>query len=171
MNRFNSLIEEAKEIYLLELCEVIIEKIANCEGYEITVEAIEKCWEWIKLKNIDADDLYFYLENLDEKDIMTYMQIDQNDANEPVWMCIANALAYIIRDAYQYEKQEFMPETIECVDDETIDSFFDNISKVLEGSSFIDEFLDYMLSNYSDKNSQLCVDILDIKKFVKNNMK
>lgn len=37
------------------------------------------------------------------------------------------------------------------------------ISKVLDGSSFVDEFLEYMLSNYSDKNSQLSVDILDVK--------
>ena len=46
------------------------------------------------------------------------------------------------------------------------------ISKVLDGSSFVDEFLEYMLSNYSDKNSQLSVDILDVKNltsFVRTN--
>lgn len=171
MNRFNRLIEEAKEIYLLQLCEVLVEKLANCEGYEIVVQAIEKCYEWIKEKNIDGDELYFYLENVDENDIMTYMQIDQNEANEAVWMCIANALSYIIKAAYQFEKQEYMPETIECVDEETIESFFDNITKAFNGSSFADKFLEYMLSKYSIDNAQVTVNILEVQDFINNNMK
>ena len=146
MNRFNRLSEEAKEIYLLQLCEVLVEKLANCAGYEIAVQAIEKCYEWIEEKSIDGDELYFYLENVDENDIMTYMQIDKNEANEAIWMCIANSLSYIIKAAYQFEKQEYMPETIECVDEETIESFFDNIAKAFNGSLFADEFLEYILN-------------------------
>ena len=133
-----------KEIILLTLCKILMKKIEKCEGYEIVIEAIEKCWEWVESKNVAADTLYFYLENLDEKDIMTYMQIDKSEDNEPVWMCIANALAYIIRTAYQFEGQVYMPETIECVDDETIESFFVNLSKVFSDSSWVDIGLAYI---------------------------
>lgn len=70
MTRFDSLIEDAKVVYLLALCDLIVDRISCSVGYEVVVEALEKCWEWIQSKNVDADQLYFYLENVDEKDIM-----------------------------------------------------------------------------------------------------
>lgn len=171
MIRFNRMSEEAKEVYLLVLCELLIEKISNSDGYEIVVEALERCWEWIKSKNVEADELYVYLENLDEEDIMTYMQLDKNKVNEPVWICMANTLAYIIRDAYQYEKQVYMPETIECVDDETVQSFMYNFAKTFTDDTFGDKLLEYMLMNYSEKNSNQSVDVYKIKQFVNENIK
>lgn len=169
MTRFDSLIEDAKVAYLLALCDLIVDRISCSEGYEVVVEALEKCWEWIQSKNVAADQLYFYLENLDENDIMTYMQLEKSEDNEAVWICIANTLAYTIRDAYQYAEETYMPETIECVDDETLEGFWVNFHKISIGSNVSDKLLDYMVMNYSHKNTQQHVDVLQIKQFVKDN--
>lgn len=58
MSQFNNLIEDAKVAYLLSLTDLIINRISNSEGFELAVEAIEKAWEWLKSKDIDADNLY-----------------------------------------------------------------------------------------------------------------
>ena len=131
MIKFNSLTKEEKQLYLLSSSEKLVDKIAYCPGYELAIEALEKCREWVKNKSVSADELYYYLENIEENDINTYMQLDKKVENEPVWICVANALAYISYDAYQYEKQLYMPETIECVDDETVKSFMRNYKKVV----------------------------------------
>lgn len=55
---FNSLSEEAKEIYLLALCDLIVDRILCSDGYGLVVEALQKCWEWIQSKSVDADQLY-----------------------------------------------------------------------------------------------------------------
>ncbi|MDR7241855.1 hypothetical protein J2W47_000952 [Priestia megaterium] len=63
MNRFNNLSEDAKVVvYLLSLSDLIIDKISKSEGFEVAVESLEKAWEWLKFNNIDASNLYLYLE-------------------------------------------------------------------------------------------------------------
>ncbi len=154
---------------MLTLCDLIVDRLSLSSGYKIVVETIEKCWDWIRSKNVDADQLYYYLENLDENDIMTYMQLEANEDNEAVWICIANTLAYITRDAYLYSDDTYMPETIECVDDETVENFLLNFHEIYRDSDVSDRLLDYMVMNYSVSNEQQ-IDLLQIKQFVKNNM-
>lgn len=55
LTRFYGLLEEAKEVYLLTLCDLIVNRITLSSGYEIVVKAIEKCWDWVRTKNVDAD--------------------------------------------------------------------------------------------------------------------
>lgn len=63
-----------------------------------------------------------------------------------------------------------IPQTIECVGAETIESFFLNFHKVFSDSNVSDKLLDYMVMNYSNMNSQQSVDMLLIKQFVRENM-
>jgi len=165
MNQFNNLNVNAKVIYLLSLCELIIDKISKSEGYEVAVESLEKCWEWVKFKNIEAYSLYLYLENMDEIDVMTFMQFEEDINREKVWICLANALAYTIWEAYQYEKEKFLPQTIESVDYETIENFLATFNEVYVIDSLADELLDYFEINYPtgiDKQ----VNINSIKTFI-----
>ncbi len=74
MNQFNNLSVAAKVVYLLSLSDLIISNISSSEGYEVAIESLEKCWDWVNNKNIKAYNLYLYLENMDETDAMTYMQ-------------------------------------------------------------------------------------------------
>ncbi|WP_443089682.1 hypothetical protein, partial [Weizmannia sp. CD-2023] len=41
-------------VYLLLLTELVIDKTSQSEGYEIALESLNKAWDWIKYKNIDA---------------------------------------------------------------------------------------------------------------------
>ncbi|MFC9777511.1 Imm6 family immunity protein [Paenibacillus chitinolyticus] len=165
MNQFYNLSMDAKVVYLLSLSELIIGKISTSEGYEVAVESIEKCWEWVKFKNIEAYKLYLYLENMDETDVMTYMQFEKDSYKEKVWICLANALAYIIWEAYQYEKEKFLPQTIESVDYETVENFLITFNEVYLIDSLAEKLLHYFELNYpmgTDKQ----VDIGSIKNFI-----
>lgn len=165
MNQFESLSVDAKVVYLLILSDLIIDNISNSEGYKVAVESLEKCWEWLNNKNIKAYNLYLYLENMDEIDVMTYMQIEKDIYRERVWICIGNALAYTIWEAYQYEKEKFLPQTIESVDYETIESFTTNFSQVYADNSLADKLLRYLEINYP-KGIDKQIDINSIKTFI-----
>lgn len=162
MNQFDNLSVDAKVVYLLSLSELVINKISKSEGYEVAVESLEKCWEWVKFKNVEAYQLYLYLENIDETDVMTYMQFEEDTDRERVWICIANALAYTIWEAYQYEKEKFLPQTIESVDYETVESFVLNFSQVYVSNCLPEKLLDYLETNYP-KGTDKQVDITSIK--------
>lgn len=170
MNRFDNLNEDAKVVYLLSLSDLIIDKISKSEGFEVAVESLEKAWEWLKSKNIDAYSLYLYLENMDETDIMTYMQLEDEKDKEKVWICIGNALAYTIWKAYQYEKEKYLPQTIESVDYETVESFITNFEKVYEDNSLSDKLLHFLEENYP-KDSNKKVDLSSIKTFINESIK
>ncbi|OPX42925.1 hypothetical protein CLHUN_32490 [Ruminiclostridium hungatei] len=165
MNQFDNLSVDAKVTYLLSLTELIISNISNSEGYDVAVESIEKCWEWVKFKNIEPHNLYHYLENMDENDVMTYMQIEDDKKRESVWICIGNALAYTIWEAYQYNKEKYLPQTIESVDYNTIESFITNFDQVYLDNVLADKLLNYLEIKYSkDSNEQ--VDINLIKTYI-----
>lgn len=165
MGKFENLSVDAKIVYLLSLSELIIHHISNSEGYEVAVEALEKCWEWVGYKNVEASELYHYLENMDEIDVMTYLQFADNTEDERVWICIANALAYIVWEAYQYEKRDYLPQTIECVDYETIDNFIINFNQIYLNSDVSNKLLDYLAINYP-KNVDKQVDIYKVKNLI-----
>lgn len=165
MNQFHNLSMDAKIVYLLSLSELIIGKISTSEGYEVAVEAIAKCWEWVKDKNIQPFNLYLYLENMDEIDVMTYMQIEKDGYKEKVWICLANALAYTIWEAYQYENEKFLPQTIESVDHETVENFVTTFNEVYSIDSFSGKLFQYFEINYpTGTDNQLDIDL--IRKFI-----
>lgn len=58
MNKFYNLCVDAKIVYILSLSDLIINNISNSDGYKVAVESLEKCWEWVKFKNIEAYNLY-----------------------------------------------------------------------------------------------------------------
>jgi hypothetical protein len=166
MNQFYNLSVDAKVVYLLSLCDLIIDNISSSEGYEVAVESIEKCWEWVKFKNIEAYNLYYYLENMDETDVMTYLQIENEISREKVWICIGNALAYTAWEAYQYEKEKFLPQTIESVDYETIESFVTNFNHAyVNNNGLTDKLLHYLEINYPN-GIDTQVDINSVRTFI-----
>lgn len=170
MGKYENLSVDAKIVYLLSLSELIIDHISGSDGYEVAVGALEKCWEWVRYKNVEASELYRYLENMDEIDVMTYLQFADNIEDERVWMCIANALAYTIWEVYQYEKQKYLPQTIECVNYETIDNFIMNFNQIYINSNIVNTLLDYLEINYPI-NTDKQVDIYKIKSFIEDNAK
>lgn len=147
------------------MSDLIISNISNSEGYEVAIESLDKCWEWVKNKNIKPYILYLYLENMDETDVMTYMQFEDDINKEKVWICIANALAYTVWEAYQYEKEKFLPQTIESVNYETIDSFITNFNQSYMNSNLSDRLLHYLETNYLNGTDKQ-IDISSVKTFI-----
>lgn len=166
MNQFDKLSADAKVVYLLSLSNLIIDSIAKSQGFEVAVKALEKSWEWLKFKNVEAYDLYLYLENMDEQDILTFMEFEEDSEREKVWICIGNALAYTTWEAYQFEKEKNLPQTIESVDYETVESFIQNFKDVYHHNSIVDELLLYLENNYSEGNNKN-VDINSVETFIK----
>lgn len=102
---------------------------------------------------------------MDEIDIMTYLQLEDNEVNEKVWICIANALAYTILEAYQYENEKYLPQTIESVDYDTVESFITNFREVYDNKNLPDKLLNFLEENYQ-KNTNIKVDLSLIKSFI-----
>lgn len=82
-----------------------------------------------------------------------YDEVDPQE--KEMWFCVTEALFYVTWQAYQYEKEEYVPQAIETVDDELIDGFMQKIAEV-EGyqEKWSERLKQYLLENYpagSDK--------------------
>ena len=130
MIQIDKLDNEKKSVFLLALMELIIDLLSPSEGYDIAKKSLNSCWEWVETKSISADELFFFLENVDENDVMSYMDMESDEIRVIVWQCLAAAMSYTIWCAYSYEKKEYMPETIEGVDLETLLFFLDCFKQV-----------------------------------------
>jgi len=162
VKKFELLNTNAKITLLLSLTELIINDISDSKGNRFASKAIEKCWNWLKYKSISAEELYYYLENLDEESLIDFLMMENNPQKEKVWICIANAFAYTTWEAYQFEEAKYLPQTIECVDFETIQQFFDCFREVYTTKSYIWENLfDLLLNNSSTSKKS--------EKFIVNN--
>lgn len=74
--------------------------------------------------------LYSRLENVDEKDILTFMELDK-ETNPLVWSCIANYFALISYHSYQQSGEKYLPQTIESVDEETIEAYVSSYQQLI----------------------------------------
>ena len=79
---------------------------------------------------ICPDLLYSRLENVDEKDILTFMELDK-ETDPLVWSCIANYLALICYYSYQQSGEKYLPQTIESVDEETIEAYVSSYQQLI----------------------------------------
>ena len=71
---------------------------------------------------ICPDLLYSRFENVDEKDILTFMELDK-ETNPLVWSCIANYFVLVCNHSYQHSGEKYLPQTIESVNEETIEAY------------------------------------------------
>ena len=79
---------------------------------------------------ISPDFLYGRLENLDEYDILTFMELD-NETNPLVWSCIANYFVLVCYHSYQHSGEKYLPQTIESVDVETLEAYVSSYRQLL----------------------------------------
>nr|WP_255517871.1 Imm6 family immunity protein [Thermoactinomyces sp. CICC 10523] len=126
---------EAKVAYLLTLTEKVMGKIENYEWYHLARKSIDMCWEWVEEKKHSGDELYLSLDNEDGDGLCHIQGVAYiNDITDPqeksIWFCVTDSVFYATWQAYQYEKEEYVPQAIETVDDEMIDDFMEKIKKV-----------------------------------------
>ena len=140
---------------MLSLVDLIIGNIAVSKGFDTAADSVNKCNEWFLHKTIEADDLYEYLENLDETGVLSFAALERDTMRRNIWMCIGNALVYTIWMAYNYEGREYLPETIESVDDDTINQFAECFSQVYPNGDLLIQKLTRQFSSYSDTSISL----------------
>ena len=146
------------------LVELVLDKISKPEVRDIAYNAIAKCWNWVENKQVSADEVYYFLENIDENDIMSYLQMEDDSKQECLLICTADALAYISYELYLYEKAEYMPETIESVDETTIQEFFDSFNKVYEYGGIKDDLKYFLIKQKNVSMSRDCIrDYVQVK--------
>ena len=85
---------------------------------------------------------------MDYNSVLHYMSKEKDCEKLIYWNCISNALAYTIKKAYEFEKAHNFPQTIECVDNNTIEEFMLNITKIHDSKIINDYFAS--LIEYSD---------------------
>ena len=82
---------------------------------------------------ICPDLLYSRLENVDEYDILTFMELDK-ETNPLVWSCIANYFSLICYHLYQQSGEKYLPQTIESVDEETLEAYVLGYLQLIAGN-------------------------------------
>ncbi|MBC1417823.1 Imm6 family immunity protein [Listeria fleischmannii] len=141
-NKWETLSCTSKIVYLLSLCDKILPYLKEDANYKFVEEAMDRCWQWIIEKNIDADDLYFYLENLEDTGILTLMQFTNDERKLALWICTANALLFTLYNAYKFQEEVYLPETVEQLNErEMFNEFMDNFSKIYSEPDEMEEIL------------------------------
>ena len=110
--------------FMRKLTEPLETYIGNSDYKEYVHETLEIAGRFIdRLSESDPDFLYDRLENLDEEDILTYSELDRS-TDPAVWRCIDAFIALVVYQSYKAVGQRYLPQTIECVDEDTLEDYF-----------------------------------------------
>lgn len=155
MIKFERINSDAKVAYVLGLCEKVINNLSDSKGFEEARDSLNACWEWLEKKEINADDLYWYLENVDDTGVITIMQLEENEDKINSWVCLGDAIAFTVKAAYEYQGETYLPATIEGVDIDTIKELDNNFNKAYnQGESFKCKLLDFLIDNYPKESNK-----------------
>ena len=111
-------------LYLLqELTFNLVDLISHIEYKDFVLDSLKLANQSLgQDSKICPDLLYSRFENVDEKDILTFMELDK-ETNPLVWSCIANYFVLVCNHSYQHSGEKYLPQTIESVDEETIEAY------------------------------------------------
>lgn len=79
-------------------------------------EAIKISWKWVYTEENVGELLYNFLDD-EENGFTLYQEMEEDPKKISEWNCIIDAIAYISRAAYEKEGINYLPESIEIVDD------------------------------------------------------
>lgn len=119
-------------LYLLqELTFNLIDFISPLEYKEFVFDSLKLANQSLDQDSkICPDLLYSRLENVDEKDILTFMELDK-ETDSLVWSCIANYFALICYHSYQQSGEKYLPQTIGSVDEETLEAYVSSYQQLI----------------------------------------
>ena len=122
----------ASLLYLLqELTFNLVDLISHKEYKDFALDSLKLANQSLDQDSkICPDLLYSRLENMDENDILTFMELDK-ETNPLVWSCIANYLALICYYSYQQSGEKYLSQTIESVDEETIEAYVSSYQQLI----------------------------------------
>ena len=117
--------------FLQKLTYNLVDYISDKDYKEFVRESLKLSSQALDNNSVISPDfLYGRLENLDEYDILTFMELD-NETNPLVWSCIANYFVLVCYHSYQHSGEKYLPQTIESVDVETIEAYVSSYRQLL----------------------------------------
>ena len=117
--------------FLQKLTYNLVDYISDKDYKEFVRESLKLSSQALDNNSVISPDfLYGRLENLDEYDILTFMELD-NETNPLVWSCIANYFVLVCYHSYQHSGEKYIPQTIESVDEETIEAYVSSYRQLL----------------------------------------
>lgn len=117
--------------FLQKLTYNLVDYISDKDYMEFVRESLKLSSQALDNNSeISPDILYGRLENLDEYDILAFMELDK-ETNPLVWSCIANYYALICYHLYQQSGEKYLPQTIESVDEETIEAYVSSCQQLI----------------------------------------
>ena len=123
--------------FMQKLTELLETYIGNSDYKEYVRETLDIAGRFIdRLSESAPDLLYGRLENLDEEDILTYSELDKS-TDSAGWICIDSFLALVVYQSYKAVGQRYLPQTIECVDEDTLEDYFIHYKQLVKRYSDI----------------------------------
>lgn len=117
--------------FLQKLTYNLVDYISDKDYMEFVHESLKLSSQALDNNSeISPDILYDRLENLDEYDILTFMELDK-ETNPLVWSCIANYFVLVCYHSYQHSGEKYIPQTIESVDEDTIEAYVSSYQQLL----------------------------------------
>ena len=117
--------------FLQELTFNLVDLISHKEYKDFALDSLKLAHQSLgQDSKICPDLLYSRLENVDEKDILTFMELDK-ETNPLVWSCIANYFVLVCYHSYQHSGEKYIPQTIESVDEDTIEAYVSSYQQLL----------------------------------------
>lgn len=117
--------------FFQELTFNLVDLISHIEYKDFVMDSLKLANQSLDQDSkICPDLLYSRLENMDEKDILTFMELD-NETNPLVWSCIANYFVLVCYHSYQHSGEKYLPQTIESVDVETLEAYVSSYRQLL----------------------------------------
>lgn len=119
-------------LYLLqELTFNLVDLISHIEYKDFVLDSLKLANQSLDQDSKNCPDiLYSRLENVDEKDILTFMKLDK-ETDPLVWSCIANYFVLVCYHSYQHSGEKYIPQTIESVDEDTIEAYVSSYQQLL----------------------------------------
>lgn len=117
--------------FLQKLTYNLVDYISDKDYKEFVRESLKLSSQALANNSVISPDiLYDRLENLDDYDILTFMELDK-ETNPLVWSCIANYFALICYHSYQQSGEKYLPQTIESVDVETLEAYISSYRQLV----------------------------------------
>ena len=103
-------------LYLLqELTFNLVDLISHIEYKDFVMDSLKLANQSLDQDSkICPDILYSRLENVDEKDILTFMELDK-ETDPLVWSCIANYFVLVCYHSYQYSGEKYIPKQLKVL--------------------------------------------------------
>lgn len=123
--------------FLQKLTYNLVDYISDKDYMEFVRESLKLSSQALDNNSeISPDILYDRLENMDEYDILTFMELDK-ETDSLVWSCIANYFVLVCYHSYQHSGEKYLPQTIESVDVETIEAYVSSYRQLIADNNQI----------------------------------